>query len=877
MKRALSFLVCFLLLLSLLVSCASSETIVETVTIDGLTNDTGWAESRWINVDNNNGYWQWKPYSSEAISFKYQLRCDDKNLLAAVVINVDAVEGGNGEGTNVRFWINTDPTYNCYTHFYDIFVSGGKVATAAKYNTSSTDNAGAALENSKISAAYTTSGGKTTFEFSVPLSEFNGANGFTYYIAASNKLQDHDNVCLYHPVPYYNGTDERIDVLPYRNWDYDFDGVFDPTENVLSSYEYDPPVPPTPAEIGVTYSGGCYGNGDYIYNVPFNTASEAFLVNEPQLVNVEAKKNIVSTGDKVTDKDGIIYQAVIYGDVNCDGRITSADYLLMKRNYLGTYKLEGAALEAAKVGDKMKSSDYLLVKRAVLGTFDLASYRVKRLKADNEGVKVAYIPLDNRPVNKDRVEFLADAVGIDLLIPEEDLYRTALDNMTPNKNGSTYGDREALLEWLKDVEDECDYYVISLDQMISGGLVSSRWLDNTDLTLETEIADYIIKLAETKHVVLFDTVMRLASTSGYGGYGLDEYNALREYAGKARKQFSGADLTIENIIANYKIDKNGNEISTSLTEAQLKKYFDSRTRKLRIIDYILKAATDDIEAIYIGVDDSKPQVTIQTNEINYIKSLCGDNMTLFTGADELGLMGIAKVMTMIYGQANCNVTYYGGHENDAADAYDPDSLKAGVEKHLLAAGATVKSTDTEALQVLVLTKSYSNAAADSLMAKAKELVAADKPVCIVDCSGVGKGSYFYQILLAEDSGLELGKLLGYSNWNTVANSLGIATGNAISRYLYLYHGAGATAASNDAFLKVSSFSFVKDISYRVYGIGDLHRTQYYYDPAVIVGLLNKSDIMTGIGTYSSHKTISLSNFRQPWNRGFEAIWNINLK
>ena len=239
-------------------------------------------------------------------------------------------------------------------------------------------------------------------------------------------------------------------------------------------------------------------------------------------------------------------------------------------------------------------------------TADIAS-SPHRTDPKFNNVKIAYIPLDNRPVNKERVEYLAASAGFTLLIPEESLYRTALDNMTPNPDGSTIGNRVALLEWLKSVEDECEYFVISLDQLISGGLVGSRYLSNTDLKFEMEVADYLIRLAEKKHLILFDTVMRLASTVGYQGYEMDAYNALRSYGKKARKTLIGDQLTVDNIIAGYRYDENGREISVSVSDGMLDQYLASRARKLKVIDHLLSNAVDDIERIYIGVDDSSPE------------------------------------------------------------------------------------------------------------------------------------------------------------------------------------------------------------------------------------------------------------------------------
>ena len=40
---------------------------------------------------------------------------------------------------------------------------------------------------------------------------------------------------------------------------------------------------------------------------------------------------------------------------------------------------------------------------------------------------IAYVPLDDRPDNAERVVYLADSLGYELLLPEADDYRTALD------------------------------------------------------------------------------------------------------------------------------------------------------------------------------------------------------------------------------------------------------------------------------------------------------------------------------------------------------------------------------------------------------------------------------------------------------------------
>ena len=91
------------------------------------------------------------------------------------------------------------------------------------------------------------------------------------------------------------------------------------------------------------------------------------------------------------------------------------------------------------------------------------------------GKTIAYVPLDDRPDNVERVAYLAESLGYALVMPERDLYRTALDRQPLNENGTQHGDMGRLYQWVLDQEAAgCDRYILSLDQLLSGGLVSSR-------------------------------------------------------------------------------------------------------------------------------------------------------------------------------------------------------------------------------------------------------------------------------------------------------------------------------------------------------------------------------------------------------------------
>lgn len=112
------------------------------------------------------------------------------------------------------------------------------------------------------------------------------------------------------------------------------------------------------------------------------------------------------------------------GDLNGDGCKTASDYLLLKRAVLGLSAPEGggpgSACHRRQHAEAVPTTD---VEKEILFPME---------KQDYNGTKLAYIPLDDRPVNVDRVIYLAESGGFEVLMPDADLYSTKLDG-----NGTT--------------------------------------------------------------------------------------------------------------------------------------------------------------------------------------------------------------------------------------------------------------------------------------------------------------------------------------------------------------------------------------------------------------------------------------------------------
>ncbi|MGM9563559.1 MAG: DUF4127 family protein [Faecousia sp.] len=488
---------------------------------------------------------------------------------------------------------------------------------------------------------------------------------------------------------------------------------------------------------------------------------------------------------------------------------------------------------------------------------------------------VGYLPLDNRPVNDLRPVYQAQSAGWELLMPEESLYATRLDGQDPNPSGLTCGDREGLLAWLKENEAKCDVLVISLDQLLSGGLVSSRWLNDTDLEWEYAAIDYLAELSQRKPVYVFDTVMRLASTVGYGGLDGTAYSLFRQYGATARQELSGESLTLENVIAGYPYGENGTQIVTELSEEQVSAYLKARARKLRLADRLLQKS-ENFRYCLIGIDDSIPHTSIQTNEIAYLNGCLGENAALFCGTDELGMMALARACgDLCPEKLQLSVRYFGAQADGSADSYDTATLRESVEQHIAALGAELTESGGD-IEVLILTRGYTQKELDGYLLSWQENMAAGRYSIVLGTTG--SGSHRQAVVDA----MTLTCLLGYSDWGTTGNTVGIGLSMGAMRWYRMCNAAGLTEAENEAFAKELVFAFVKDEAY-CHGCRSTIRN--LTPDGIETALMNEpltgqilekiaGSTLAAQDTFYTVPTPRLENFHAPFGRSYEVDFDV---
>ena len=544
---------------------------------------------------------------------------------------------------------------------------------------------------------------------------------------------------------------------------------------------------------------------------------------------------------------------------------------------------------------------------------------------------IAYVPLDDRPDNVERVVYLAESVGYSLVMPEADLYRTRLDGQPTNENGTQYGDIAALYEWVLDQEAAgCDRYILSMDQLLSGGLVNSRHTaetlavtlsDGTVMTDRELLGGLLTALAadENNRVWLLDSVMRLAPTVGYAGFGIEEYNALRAYGAAPRKEAAGAELTVEAIAADYRLGSGEALLRAAdfgLTEEQADTYLSARRRKLELSDRMMEVVSGGEYGnfrVLIGIDDSSAEECIQKNEIAYLRSRLRAGDALLSGVDDLAFKAVAKLYLEECGWSGgtAAVRYFGGSEKEPACAYDFQPLDDIMEEHL-AFFALTRSGNYRAagLQVLVLTQPQaaenSGTYYTQLIEALKECRERGWPTILIDAGNGAYGTAFHEALTEQ---VELGWLLSYAGFLDMAIVTGTALSHGVARYAHLEHGETSTGEEK-AFAKTLADSILKDFCYKnvvredllAYIRNDLGASpDNFWNPDTdretilrrleqgmeaaarsVVKNLERSNCIVSLdrsaenGGLAGWGGVELSNYRFPWDRAFEIGMDIEV-
>ena len=526
-------------------------------------------------------------------------------------------------------------------------------------------------------------------------------------------------------------------------------------------------------------------------------------------------------------------------------------------------------------------------------------------------------------------------------MPEEWTYKTLLDGQSedycaenglePMPQSFPHGSPAALYDWVLEQEAAgCDRYILSMDQMLYGGLVASRVAGTTTERngVEWPLTELIDGLLDAlaadpnNEVWLLDSVMRLAPTVGYAGGTLEYYNAMRTMGAAPRRTLTGDELTLENIRHTYDTDADGNNLlnfegenADALYNGALR-YIEHRLDKLTLSAALLEKVQSLGSGrfhVLIGIDDSSSEDCIQKNEIAYLQARLREGDVILSGVDDLAFKAVTKLYlsetedTRVY--PHVFVSYFGGTEEQPACEYDYKPLTEIVDEHIDYFGMKrVPTAEQAEVQILVLTQPADEGKKQTYYEDLiRTLNACEKKgqlVILIDAGNGRYGTAFHDALVKR---AELGGLLSYAGFLDMAIVTGTALSHGAARYAHLV--LGQTSQTEEAaFQKTLADSIVKDFCYKNVVREDILsyvRNELGGDPnnfcnpeldrsaitarleagmeqaaAPVLKNLERSRmcirLTDGAAETARWGTVSLSGYRFPWYRAFEIDMDITL-
>lgn len=489
---------------------------------------------------------------------------------------------------------------------------------------------------------------------------------------------------------------------------------------------------------------------------------------------------------------------------------------------------------------------------------------------------VVYIPLDDRPFNDQRVRMMAQSLGVDLIMPDTDLYATKLDGQKLNQNGTQYGNRESLLQWLQRMDRSYDTFIISLDQLLSGGLMNSRCMEENQKLkngmTEYQVIDYLADLAQHNDVYIIDSVLRLATSCNYGGYDLDHYTMFRLYGQAPRPVLDQSELTLENVLDTYRMGQDGlpayysaklsrSQLTMLLTPLELYRdqgvdpaleaaylmgqdpttlpraamdatavaslgltevpgsametYLKIRERKLRLTDYALQTLAGIGSVHYLlGIDDSAAGNNIHTNEIALFSTyLTREEHVISSSLDGLGQMALAKLFLESHQSTAPQVSVsYFGDRADEIPNFNYAVLREMVDDTLEYLGAEQVQQDAD-LSVLVVTPcDSSDRRREDLLRLVSQLNENEQDQIPTILIDVTGNSEPLLNQLLVEN-THLSMLLAYSGQFETPNYNTMALSQGLARYQALLDPSLQSQETQTAHLKNLASSLIKEIAY----------------------------------------------------------------
>ena len=381
---------------------------------------------------------------------------------------------------------------------------------------------------------------------------------------------------------------------------------------------------------------------------------------------------------------------------------------------------------------------------------------------------VILIPLDSRPACGDFVVDAGKIAGIKVITPPSKL----LDYFT------IPGEVEELRKWLLSEAPKANAVIISIDQLLKGGLIASREASLSDEEIN-DLTEYLTELRRTipnTPIYAFNILPRTQPQSSIDNY--QQRRALMAYSHLIGRVHSGLPADDEALFEAV------SEIKPENLNNYLNRFEQSEKLSKRLIELVQAGILD---RLIIGLDDGE-EFSIQNKVLDDLKQVKADgyDVSFIHGADEIALTLIAEL-----------AHHNGSHPLKVCVKYNEQKTSALTLPFMAVPIKTVVKEKCNQLQCEIVDNSeeanftlYISVNDKSKSTNDLEKVKTDSVEYISQLIKKGHkaalvdlGIHFDKeetlLPLLINRAVPINSLIAYSGWNTASNAIGIALSQAV--------------------------------------------------------------------------------------------------
>lgn len=440
-------------------------------------------------------------------------------------------------------------------------------------------------------------------------------------------------------------------------------------------------------------------------------------------------------------------------------------------------------------------------------------------------MKICLIPIDDRPVCYDLAkDICAIDKDIELLIPPIEL----LGNLKKPAN------TDALHNWMRELPSDVEVFIISLDTLAYGGLISSRRTKDSFEQIKARIEKFK-PIFKNKKVLAFSSIMRISNNN----VNEEEKEYWSEW-GKKIFEYS------------YNSCKTKQPQKTDIPKEILDDYLNTRKRNFAINALYLDWQNEGVFDTLIFSKDDCAEFGFNVSEATMLENW---GALTKTGADEIPLVLIARAVDKkirIYPQ------FIEPEYKDRISNYEDISIEDSVLGEL-ALGGFEYANSKEDSDIILIINNFKEKQGELVMGWNTEpykwgFSVPNKPFAVADVRYAnGADNSFVDALLKTKF-----PEYGYSAWNTSSNTLGSLLAAIKIKY-------NAKNYNDYAFKKLQAIRLLDDWAYQANVREQITR------PCDI------SEMMKPFENSISHMLempIS-ANYIYPWERKFEIKIKLN--